>query len=147
MYVRAHFPPSSTLLTVVHLAGPISTRLRANGARHRSRKCGQWPSCTMLLWRLILLSPVPLLPASKSQAQAGIKPLIIVNAVHEMISQEQRQALWQAQLSPLQPPVSTQSTLFPENRWTQKSGQQQHNPQQLLIQPSDGSSSSTKPHQ
>lgn len=44
---------------------------------------------------------VPLLPASKSQAQAGIKLSIIVNAVHEMISQEQRQALWQAQLSPL----------------------------------------------
>lgn len=39
---------------------------------------------------------VPLLPASKdvnSQAQAEIKLSINVNAVHEMISQERRQAL------------------------------------------------------
>lgn len=136
LYVRARFPPSSTLLTVVHLAGPISTRLRANGVRHRCRPAdassfaemrtmaelydaamAAYP--TIARTRSLPSLKVPLLPASKdvnSQAQAEIKLSIIVNAVHEMISQEQRQALWQAQLSPLQPPVSTQSTLFPENR-------------------------------
>lgn len=96
------------------------------------------PTIAIASTRLLPGLKVPLLPASKDDNQAENQLSIITNAVHEMVSLKQRQALSQAQLSPLQPPDSTQSTLFPENQQTQKSRQQQHNPQQLPIQPSDG---------
>lgn len=138
LYERGHREFSSFFNTASSRSpcSPIPTRSRANGARHHCRSAdatrvvrgnlnAEMYDAAMAAYPTIVSTrslpglKAPLLPASKygnSQAQAENQLSIITNAVHEMVSQEQRQALWQAQLAPLQPPDSTQSTLFPENR-------------------------------